>query len=160
MTDEELAFKTFMSGENAFDEWLTLEQEPGGWDKQTLQLTTHFLQSYWSYKDLPNIHLFHYSDMKADLRGHIQRTADILGVSLNNQQLDEMTEAATFENMQKNGDQFAPGSGTGLWKEEKKFFATGENRQWEGKLTNDELAVFDKRIKELLSEEQAAWLVR
>jgi hypothetical protein len=34
-----------------------------------------------------------------------------------------MTAAATFENMQKNTEQFAPESGTGMWKQDKNAIA-------------------------------------
>jgi aryl sulfotransferase len=144
----------------SFDTWLQGSLDSQNFDKQTVETPTHFLQTYWSFKDLHNVHLFHYEDMKADLRGHIAGTADILGVSMSDIELDEMTEAATFENMQKKGEQFAPASGTGLWKQEKKFFANGKNAQWKDKLTEDQLTAFDQRIAELLDPEQIAWLVK
>lgn len=158
--DEELAFATVPSGDDAFRKWLDGEFDPKNFDVQSLEWLCHFLQTYWCYRDLPNIHLFHYSDMKKNLRGHIARVADILDVALSETQLDEMTEAATFESMREKGDQFAPMAGTGAWKSEKGFFASGMNAQWRGKLTSEDLAAFDSRIREMLSEEQIDWLVR
>lgn len=159
MTDEELAFNVFMSGENAFDEWLTLEQEAGGWDKQTLQLTTHFLQSYWSFKDLPNIHLFHYSDMKHDLKAAIAAMAWALGIDVGEELLVAMAEAAGFDHMKRNAEKFVPESGTNFWKQDGGFFASGRNGQWRDILSDSELLAFDARLADLLAPEPAHWLL-
>jgi len=144
----------------SFENWLQGSLDPNNFDRQSVQTPTHFLQSYWPFKKLPNIHLFHYADMKADLRGHISTTADILGVSISDTELNDMTAAASFENMQQKGEQFAPGSGTGLWKQEKNFFATGTNAQWKDKLTEQQVAAFDRKISELLNPEQIDWLIK
>jgi len=160
LTNEDLAFATIPSGEDAFRKWLDGAFDPDNFDLQSLEWLCHFLKTYWDYKDLPNIHLYHYADMKRDLRGHIQRVADTLGIAITATQLDEMTEAATFEYMQKKGDQFAPMAGLDAWKSEKGFFSSGKNAQWKGKLTEEDLAAFDRRIREFLTAEQIDWLVR
>ena len=160
LTNEDLAFATIPSGEDAFQKWLDGAFTPDNFDCQSLQWLCHFLRSYWDYRDLPNIHLYHYADMKRDLSGHIQRVADTLGIAVTDAQLDEMTDAATFESMQKKGDQFAPMAGHEAWKSETGFFATGKNAQWKGKLTEEDLTAFDRRIREFLTQEQVDWLVR
>jgi hypothetical protein len=159
-SDEELAFACIPSGEDAFRKWLDGEFDPKNFDVQSLEWLCHFLQTYWPYRDLPNIHLFHYSDMKSDLPGHIRKVAGILEAELTESQLEEMVAAASFEAMRAKGDQFAPNAGLGAWKSEKDFFAVGTNAQWKGKLTSDDLAAFDSRIRDFLSEEQIEWLVR
>lgn len=160
LSNEDLAFATIPSGDDAFQTWLDGEFAPDNFDLQSLEWLCHFLKTYWDCRDLPNIHLYHYADMKADLRGHIQRVADTLGTTITDAQLDEMTEAATFESMQKKGNQFAPMAGLEAWKSETGFFATGKNAQWKGKLTEEDLAAFDLKIREFLTQEQIDWLVR
>ncbi|MFT7220035.1 MAG: aryl sulfotransferase [Candidatus Azotimanducaceae bacterium] len=98
--------------------------------------------------------------MKQDLSAYIAGLANIIGIKLDGAQLDATTQAATFENMQAKGGQFAPGSGTGMWKNEADFFANGKNSRWKGELTPAELKLFDERIATLLSEDQRAWLLR
>ena len=159
MTDEELAFAVFTSGENSFRDWLTREQEPGGWDKQSLQLLTHFLQTYWDYRELPNIHLFHFSDMKRDLKGAIAAMAVALDVELDEELLEAMTEAAGFDHMKKNAENFIPESGRSFWKRDGDFFASGRNGQWRETLSEDDLLAFDARLAELISPERASWLL-
>ena len=159
MQDEELAFNVFTSGNNAFHDWITREQEPGGWDKQSLQLVTHFLQTYWDSRDLPNIYLFHYSDMKRDLRASIAAMAAALSIEVEDDLLDEMTEAAGFENMKKNASSHAPEVGTDMWKQDSHFFASGRNGQWRELLSDADLKAFDARLAELVTPEQAHWLL-
>ncbi len=157
MADEDLANSV---ANLSFDDWVKGALAPDQFDLQTIETATHFLQTYWDYRHLPNIHLFHYYDMKQDLRGHIGRVADVLGVTLTEAELDAMTKAATFENMQAKGDQFAPGAGTGLWKKDAAFFATGKNSQWKDRLTQEQVELFEERISKLLDDEQRAWLLR
>lgn len=160
LTNEELATGLLSKNGNEINEWIDEHLDPENFDHQTIETHTLFLKSYWDYRDLPNVHLLHYYDMKQDLRGHIAKLADILGISLSDQQLDEMTEAGTFENMQKKGEQYAPASGTGIWKQEKSFFATGENSQWRENMTDEQLKRLEARVNEQLNEEQKAWLFR
>lgn len=160
LTNEEVADLLLTRGDSEIDVWIDGNVNPENYDHQTLETHTHFLSSYWEYRDLPNVHLTHYFDMKQDLRGHIKKLAGLLSISLTDQQLDEMTDAGTFENMQKKGDQFAPASGSGIWKEEKSFFATGKNAQWREKMTAEQLIRLDGRVNQLLNREQRDWLFR
>ena len=159
MTDQELANSAFPNGENAFEDWLQAVREPGSWDLQSVDSLVHFFKTYWPYRDLPNVHLYHYSDMKRDLKGAIASMAAACGIELSGEQLDTYTEAATFDSMKNKAEQFAPESGTGLWKAEKDFFANGSNAQWKDKLTAEELAAFDVRLAEMLPSDEAAWML-
>ncbi|MBO6701097.1 MAG: sulfotransferase domain-containing protein [Pseudomonadales bacterium] len=160
MSNEEIAATLLTRDGHEIDHWIDGSLDPTYFDHQTIETHTHFLKTYWDYRDLPNVHLLHYYDLKQDLRGHIAKLGDILDVSLDGQQLDEMTDAGTFENMQKKGDQYAPAAGTGLWKHENSFFATGKNSQWREKMTEEQLNRLDARVNQLLSEAQKAWLFR
>lgn len=159
MTDWDLATSSFPNGPNAFTEWLTRVHEPGTWDVQSIDCLVHFFRTYWDYRELPNVHLLHFSDMKRDTRGTIARIAAAVDIEVDGPLLDAMATAASFEHMKRNADQFAPESGTGIWKKEADFFANGGARRWEGAFTDAELAAFDARLAELLPPEQAHWLV-
>ena len=158
--DEDLAFTVFPSGDNAFGDWVTGKLDPDAFDIQSLDGAVHFLKTYWEFRRLSNVHLFHYSEMKHDLKGNIARMADALGIEVSDALLDDMTAAATFDSMKKKAEQFAPLSGSGLWKQEAGFFASGKNSQWKGVLTDSDLKQFDTEIEKLLDPEQLKWLVR
>lgn len=159
MIDVELAFSTFPSGPTAFRDWLYKVREPGTWDSQVLDSLVHFFKTYWQYRDVPNIHLFHYSDMKRDLKGTIAAMAKALAVDVDDAALTEMANAGTFASMKRNAAQYAPESGRGFWKAETNFFARGANQQWRDALSAADLAAFDARLAELLPPDQARWLV-
>jgi len=159
MTDADLANAAFPSGDKQFEDWLYKVREPGGWDLQSLDSLAHFLKSYWDFRDLDNVHLFHYSDMQRDLTASISRMAELLGYDYRSDQLAEFADAATFSSMKKNAAQFAPNSGTGMWKQEADFFANGSNDQWRQVFSDADLAAFNARLAELLPADQAHWLV-
>ena len=159
MTDQELATSAFPSGPNAFQDWIEKVREPGTWDLQSVESLVHFFKTYWPYRDLPNVHLYHYSDMKRDLRGAIASMAAACGIEVSDAQLDAYTEAADFDHMKARADQFAPESGTGMWKAESGFFANGSSAQWKDKLSAEELAAFDARMAELLPPDEVAWML-
>ncbi len=159
MSEEDLAHMVMPSGETPFESWLNGTLDAQNFDVQSLHGAIHFLKTYWDYKGAPNVHMMHYFDMRTDLKSHIARVADIMGVEVDDATLDQMTEAATFENMQQKGDQYAPMAGGDIWKEDARFFATGKNRQWE-QLSDEQLAAFDQKARELLTDEQFDWLIR
>jgi aryl sulfotransferase len=159
MNDQELALKAFPNGPNAFHDWLYETREPGTWDRFNLTNLVDFFKAYWPYRDLENVHLFHYSDMKRDLRKTISAMAAATNTSISDEQLDSFTKAASFDHMKSNASQFAPTSGVGFWKTETGFFANGRNAQWKDKLSADDLTAFDARIGELLPPDQVDWLL-
>jgi aryl sulfotransferase len=159
MNDQDLALGVFPSGPTAFSDWLNGVREPGTWDLQTLDSLTHFFKTYWRYRHMSNVHVYHYSDMKRDLDGAIASMATALGVELDHKLLSEMSQAASFDNMKRNAEQFAPESGTGIWKAESNFFASGDNQQWKDMLSDANLAAFGPRLAELLPPDEADWLV-
>ena len=158
LTDPDFA-AIFPQGSDAFEHWLHHRRKPPAWDEQTLELITHFLGTYWHVRDQPNIHFFHYSRMKQDLRGTIASIAKALGYSYDGKQIDSFAKAASFDAMSRNADKFAPESGTGMWKEEQKFFSTGKAGRWHDELKADQLEAFYERIGELLDSEQIDWLL-
>lgn len=160
MTDEELANAVFPSGKRAFEDWLEIVRPAGAWDVNSLDSLCHFMNTYWPYRDLPNVHLFHYSDMKRDLRGAIARMAEVTGNELDETRLAAYTAAADFDVMKANAEQFAPESGTGMWKAESAFFANGSTVQWESGFDQGQNAAFDARFAELVPDaDQAAWML-
>ena len=40
-----------------------------------------------------------------------------------------------------------------------KFFDSGTSNKWEGRLSDDQLAAFDARMRELLPDDQIQWLL-
>ncbi len=127
-------------------------------DNFSLANMVHHFKTFRCFEHLPNIHLMHYADMQHDLRGEMLRCAAYLDIEVAEDAIDALAAAAGFENMKRNASQFAPGAGQNRWKDESRFFYKGTDRQWRFDLSVDDLAVYDARIREMLSESDVAWL--
>ncbi|MGA1180298.1 MAG: sulfotransferase domain-containing protein, partial [Marivivens sp.] len=104
-------------------------------------------------------HLFHYADMKADLDGTVARFARILGMDENDPLVDQIVQDTSFASLKKKaveGDKSVEEEGSYL---SAKFFDSGTSNKWVGQLSDDQLAAFDARMKALLPDDQAAWLL-
>ena len=159
MSDEELVAGIFSHGNDTFGGWLQAVREPGTWDHLSLSSLTHFFQTYNQFAHLPNLHFFHYSDMKRNLRQTIADMADSVDIDVDESTLDAYVNAASFTNMKSNAGQFAPGAGTGMWKNKGDFFRNGSNRQWQARVSDEELATFESKLAGLVEPGDASWLV-
>jgi len=127
-------------------------------DNFSLANLIHHFKTYRQFEHLPNIHLMHYSDMRHDLRGEMLGCSHYLGIDVAENKIEVLAAAAEFENMKRKADQFAPGAGQNRWKDEGRFFNKGSNRQWQADLSTDDLAAYDVRMREMLSETDRVWL--
>lgn len=106
----------------------------------------------------PNLLRLHYADMTRDLADAMQKVAQHIGVSHPRDVMDTLVEAARFNSMKKNADRFALAQGKGVWRNDAGFFDSATSNKWDGILTDEDLAAYDKAIDALLSPEQRHWL--
>jgi aryl sulfotransferase len=158
MTNVELA-QTFPSGDGAFEGFLNDASADGEWDMWTLDTIVRMLKSYWSYRHLPNVHLFHYSDMRRDLRAVIASMAQALGYDYSPETIEAFAEAAGFEAMKRDAGRFAPQAGIGFWKSDDRFFVSGRHGEWQTRWTDDQRRAFEARIASMLDPDSARWLL-
>jgi aryl sulfotransferase len=141
-----------------FRQWAERPHQEGEEDNFSLANLVHHFKTYRSFAHLPNIHLMHYSDMQRDLQGEMERCATILDIDVAKDSLEAMSATASFENMKRKAGQFVPGAGENRWKDEAQFFNKGTNGQWQADLSPNDLAIYDTRIREMLSEADMGWL--
>ncbi|MDJ0638166.1 MAG: sulfotransferase domain-containing protein [Paracoccaceae bacterium] len=131
-----------------------------GFDGDAMPLA-HILRHYNAAKALaqrPNVSLFHYADMKRDLAGIFARLSAVLGASHSEAVMDRLVQAATFDNMKRHADRYAPAGGKGFFRSDDNFFNSGTNGQWQGQLNNEELAAYDAIMDAELAPEDRDWL--
>lgn len=124
-----------------------------------LASAVHHFDSYWNYRHLPNIHFFHYADLKRDLPGEMRKVAQALGIDIDRETLDRLADAASFDNMKKSPERFVPGASRDVWHDTGRFLNKGVSGQWREVLTPQTLEAFDRRLSELLPPDRAHWLV-
>ena len=105
-----------------------------------------------------NVTLFHYADMTQDLPGTMARVADLIGISHRDSVMEQLIQAATFDNMRDNAERYAPSGGKGFFKSDSDFFHSGSSGKWQGQLTEAELAAYDAIMAAELAPEDRAWL--
>ena len=116
------------------------------------------IRSWWAIRDLPNVMMIHFSDMKADLEGEMRRIADFLDVSHKEEDWPTLVEYCTFDWMKRHGDLTAPLGGA-LWDGgSDSFLFKGVNRRWAETLSADEVALYESKAIEELGEDCANWL--
>lgn len=140
-----------------FRMYLDDRSRDGGNDDMTLDSVVYHYRSFRRWVHLPNVHLLHYADLKRDLRGQILRIAEILGYRHPDALVDAIVEGARFETMKRNAREIVQAPGDTL-DEAVSFFASGTNNKWEGRLTPEQVARYDRRVRELLPEEDLRWL--
>ena len=143
-----------------FRAWVDADYEPEQGEQRSLIALTHHFSSYWAFRHLPNLHFFHFSDMKRDLPYVVARMADILNIEVTAARIDEVCHAVSFGEMKKNASAFAPASGKSLFKSDENFFNSGSNNQWHGVLSDADIACYEQRLHALLEPDEAAWLAR
>ncbi|MBE8523030.1 sulfotransferase domain-containing protein [Amycolatopsis sp. H6(2020)] len=118
----------------------------------------HHVRTFWDHRDEPQVALFHYADLKADLPGQLRRLAAALAIS--SRRIEQLAEAATFDRMRNRADELAPGVDAKLWRSNKAFFRSGTSGQWRDLLDPATLDRYHRRVAELAPVAVAEWLHR
>ncbi|MEO6715961.1 MAG: sulfotransferase domain-containing protein [Novosphingobium sp.] len=115
--------------------------------------------SYWPARHDPNMLLVHYADLKRDRAGEMRRIADFLDIEIAESIWPSLIEAASFESMQRQGDNLIPALQV-LWGEQgaSRFFNKGTNRRWEGVFRPGDLELYDAKVRAAFEPELAQWI--
>lgn len=120
-------------------------------------LTAHYTETVHSGR-LPDLKVFHYSDMLRDGRRTVEALAKAAGIDADDQVIDKVTSATAFGTMKAKAADYTPVAGTGFWKSDADFFDSATSNKWEGQLTIDDLAAYDAKVDAMLSPTERAWL--
>ncbi|MDE0804787.1 MAG: sulfotransferase domain-containing protein [Acidimicrobiales bacterium] len=127
---------------------------PGG--TASLRQLMHHAKSYWDARERPNVHVFHYSDLRRDLAGQMRRIAEVLGLAITTD-FDDLVTAATFDRMKAAADRTAPDAELGTWKSNTDFFRSADDRTWDF-LTPDDVEHFHTVLVEIAGPDLAAFM--
>ena len=108
--------------------------------------------------DRPNVLLLHYADLTRDLAGEMARIAAFLRIAHPPEVMAALVQAATFGNMKANAGRFVPGANKDVWRDQSGFFDSATSNKWEGRLNEEDLALYDARMAEALKSEERDWL--
>lgn len=115
-------------------------------------------QTWWEYRDLPNILFVHYNDLLSDSKGEIKRVADFLGIQITDEALQTVVNAVTFANMKANAEQIVPEVEKAFEGGAQTFINKGTNGRWKLVLTSGDLELYEAAVERVLSPDCAKWL--
>lgn len=115
--------------------------------------------TWWEFRHLPNIELFHYADMLEDLEREMHRVATFLEINVSDAHWPKLVDNCTFASMKKSAIALEDPSKPGFIKGgAKTFFNKGTNGRWRDVLTEAELEQYRAVMAQRLPLDCADWL--
>jgi aryl sulfotransferase len=141
-------------------DWLTRGNSNFPWETQGYPGLSNLrqAQSFWDYRDLPNVYLTHYQDLKTDFAGEVRRIAEFVDIEATPDLIRLVGKHCSFEAMKRNPDEFTPGLGRLLEGGAERFFHKGVSGRWKDVFTSEELELYESAVDRTLSLDCARWL--
>jgi aryl sulfotransferase len=136
-----------------FLEWLERDGHPFWpfWDN---------IRTWWAIRDLPNMLMLHYADLKADLPGQIRRVAEFLEIPIDERRFPAISEHCSFDYMKANADKSVPLAGAIFAEGAKSFIHKGINGRWRDVLIAEDNRRYEEAARRELGEDCARWLAQ
>jgi aryl sulfotransferase len=116
------------------------------------------IRTWWEIRNLPNVKLMHFNDLKRDLAGSIREIARFLEITIDERKFPDIVMHCGFDYMKSNAEIAAPLGGA-LWEGgAKTFIHKGTNGRWRDTLSAAEVEAYENKAVEELGEECARWL--
>jgi aryl sulfotransferase len=116
------------------------------------------IRTWWAIRDLPNVLLVHFAEMKRDMPGQMRRVADFLDIPIDESRWDATVEYCTFDWMKANATKSVPLGGAFWDAGAEVFINRGVNGRWAEVLSDAQSRAYEARCVEELGEECAQWL--
>jgi len=116
------------------------------------------IRSWWAIRDLPNVMLVHFTDLKRDMPREIRRIAEFLAIDIDEARWGIILEYCSFEWMKKNATQSVPLGGAFWDAGAEVFIHKGVNGRWKDLLSAEASAEYEERARSELGQECARWL--
>ena len=116
------------------------------------------IRTWWEVRDLPNVKLVHFNDLKRDLPGRILAIADFLDIPIDEEKWEDIVEHCTFDWMKQHADQVSPMGGA-LWEGGGgTFINKGTNRRWKDVLSDKDIREYEAIAERELGPECTRWM--
>ncbi|MBK8351749.1 MAG: sulfotransferase domain-containing protein [Saprospirales bacterium] len=134
-----------------FRDWLDKDGFPfwSFWDN---------LRTWWSIKDLPNVHFVHFENLKNDMSGEIKKIAAFLEIEINESKWNKILEHCSFDYMKKHSSKSVPLGGIFWDGGSETFINKGVNGRWKEILTKEDNEKYVNMCKEKLGDACTKWL--
>lgn len=134
-----------------FDDWFERDGHPFWpfWEN---------VRSWWAIKDLSNVYMLHFADLKKDMPAEIRRIAEFLDVPVNEAKWHDILLHCSFDYMKANATRSVPLGGAFWDGGAETFIHKGVNGRWRDVLGEEQISQYELRAIEELGGECARWL--
>ena len=116
------------------------------------------LRSWWAIRELPNVKLIHFTNLKNDMPGQIRAIAAFLEIPIRESSWHRILEHCSFDWMKKNATKSVPLGGAFWDAGAEVFINKGVNGRWRDLLSEADSAEYEARVVEECGAECAHWL--
>ncbi len=116
------------------------------------------IRSWWAIRDLPNVKMIHFANLKADMPGEIRSIAEFLNIPIDESNWDAIVEHCGFDYMKANATKSVPLGGAFWEGGAQTFVHKGNNGRWRDILTAEDSARYEAKVVAELGEDCARWL--
>lgn len=116
------------------------------------------IRTWWDIRDLPNVKLIHFANLKADMGGEIRAIADFLDIPIDQAKWPAILEHCSFDYMKAHADKSVPLGGVFWDGGAKTFINKGVNGVWRDVLGVEEVQKYDEMAARNLGPDCAHWL--
>ena len=134
-----------------FHEWLDQDGHPWWpfWEN---------IRSWWEIRNLPNVYMLHFANLKKDMAGEIRRIAEFLDIPINEDHWQEILLHCSFDYMKANATASVPLGGAFWDGGAQVFIHKGQNGRWREVLGEADIAKYERTAQRELPEVCAHWL--
>jgi aryl sulfotransferase len=116
------------------------------------------IRSWWEIRDLPNVKLVHFNDLKADLAGSVAEIAGFLGYAPDRAMMAKIVSHCTFDYMKAHAPEVTPLGGDPWFGGADTFIHKGTNGRWRDVLPAKLSRAYEERARAELGSDCADWL--
>jgi aryl sulfotransferase len=116
------------------------------------------VRSWWAIRDLPNLLLLHFEDLKVDMEGEIRNIANFLEIPIDPVTWPAILEHCSFDYMKAHATKSVPLGGRFWDGGAQTFVHRGTNGRWCDELTMADCRAYEEMARRELGEECADWL--
>lgn len=116
------------------------------------------VRSWWEIRNLPNVFMLHFAELKRDMPGEIRRIAKFLDVPIDESKWETILEHCSFDHMKQNATKSVPLGGAFWDGGARTFVHKGTNGRWKDTLTSEDIERYESRAIKELGSECAQWL--
>jgi aryl sulfotransferase len=116
------------------------------------------VRTWWEFRNLPNVLLAHFTNLKRDMPGEMRRIAAFLDIPVDEAQWETILEYCSFEWMKRHASKSVPLAGAFWDAGAQVFINQGVNGRWAETLTPEDMAEYEARAVQELGPECARWL--